>query len=216
MNTSYRYIVFLCLLFGLGACAKQVPPKDYTAYRAANPRSILVVPVTNKSTQVDAPDNFLVTLPIPLASMGYYVFPVHMVKRVMEDEGLADADLVHNADARKISELFGADAVLLAEIKKWDSQYIILSTTTTVSVHYTLKSGRTGQTIWEQEVTTQYSPQNTNTGNPIANLVAAAITAAIERADPHYLPLAHQANLIAVATKDQGLLLGPYHPAYGK
>ena len=49
--------------------------------------------------------------------------------------------------------------------------YIIFSTTTTVKILYTLKSGKTGKILWSSTVATQYSPQAANTGNPIANLI---------------------------------------------
>ena len=80
------------LIFSLSACV--TPPDivkhDYTAFRDANPSSILIVPAINKSVEVDAPDYYLSTAAKPLAERGYYVFPVNLVKRVMEDDGLAD------------------------------------------------------------------------------------------------------------------------------
>ncbi len=214
MNRILRTFLAAVALTGLAACATPPTPKDYTAFRTADPRSIVVVPVVNKSTQVDAPDNFLATLAIPLAERGYYVFPVNMVKRTMEDDGLSDANLVHAADPRRVAGLFGADAVLYASIEKWESQYILLSTTTTVAVQYTLKSGKTGETLWEQTIATAYSPQAANTGNPLANLIAGAIVAAVERARPSYIPLANQANGLAFYTPGQGILEGPYDAAY--
>lgn len=199
----------------LAGCAhKEAPPADYTALRDAQPRSILIVPVTNKSTQVDAADNFLVTLARPLAEHGYYVFPTNMVKRTMEDEGLGDADLVHKSDVRRVAALFGADAVLYAEIVNWDASYAILSTTTTVSVNYELKSGATGATLWKRTITAQYTPQ-ASSGNPLAALIASAITAAIQRAHPNYIPVANTANLRAFDEKNQGLLTGPYDATPG-
>lgn len=209
-RNSFRLAAIGVLSLVLVGCATPPPPKDYSLFQAEKPRSIVVVPVTNRSAQVDAPDNFLVTLPIPLAERGYYVFPVHMVKRVMEDDGLSDADLVHAADTRRLASLFGADAVLLASLERWESQYALISTTTVVSIRYTLKSGKSGETLWEQSVTTAYSPQASNTGNPLADLLAAAIVAAVERAAPSYLPLAIQANGLAIYTEGQGIPPGPY------
>ena len=113
-------LVTLGVAVALAGCAPA--PKDYTNLRAEAPRSILIVPVVNKSTQADAPDNFLVTLPVPLAERGYYVFPVNMVKRTMEDDGLSDADMVANAEPVRLASLFGADAVLYASIEKWNSR----------------------------------------------------------------------------------------------
>ncbi|EWY36027.1 hypothetical protein N825_31895 [Skermanella stibiiresistens SB22] len=204
-------------LLALSACVNPPAKRDFSAMRAHHPRSIVIVPVTNSSTQVDAADNFLVTLPVPLAEKGYYVFPVHMVKRVMEDEGLADADLVHSADARKVAALFGADAVLFANIQRWDSQYAILATTTTVNIGYTLKSGTTGQTLWQDNLETVYSPQAQNSGgHPLAMLVTQLVVAAMERAAPSYLPLANQANTVAFYGAGHGIPSGPYDQRFGK
>ena len=47
------------LLFLSLGCAAAPPQKDYTAFRAANPRSILVIPVVYNTTNVEAPGLFL-------------------------------------------------------------------------------------------------------------------------------------------------------------
>lgn len=209
---NFRRIGFVLVGAALALAGCTRTPKDYTDFKAEAPRSILVVPVVNKSTQADAPDDFLATLTVPLAERGYYVFPVNMVKRTMEDDGLSDADMVANADPVRLAGLFGADAVLYASIDEWDSKYVVFATTTTVKVTYILKSGKTGKTLWANTVATQYSPQ-ANSANPIANLIANVIIAAIERAHPDYLPLARQANTVGFLTEGQGILPGPYNTA---
>jgi hypothetical protein len=196
----------------LAGCTQNVTKYDYTALREAKPRSILVVPVVNKTTQVEAADTFLATLASPIAERGYYVFPINMVKHNMEDDGLADADMVANAPTARLAALFGADAVLYAEVDHWEASYALIATTTTVSIHYVLKSGKSGATLWDNNVTTTYSPQ-ANSGNPLAALIADAIIAAIERAHPSYVPLANQANGIAFNDQNRGLLTGPYSTA---
>ena len=60
------------------------------------------------------------------------VFPAYMVKRVMEDDGLADPGLTHNAPAARLGSLFGCDAALLVTIQRWDSKYMLIKTQTTV------------------------------------------------------------------------------------
>jgi len=204
------------LLLSLG-CAAAPPKKDYTAFRSANPRSILILPVVNNTTNVDAPGLFLSTLPIPVAEKGYYVFPVHMVKRILEDEGLADPNLVHGADPTRLCNLFGSDAVLFVTIEAWTAQYMVITTQVTVEFDYVMKDGKTGDTIWKEHRRVLYAPQQqSGGGSPLAALVAAAVQAAATKAAPNYMPLARQANDEVFNTAGVGLLAGPYSPGYGK
>ena len=198
-------------LLMLAACQPAPPPqRDFTAFNREKPRSILVVPVVNRSAEVNAPDGLLVTLPVPLAERGFYVSSTHMVGRTMEDDGLGDADLVHGASSMKLAKLFGADAVLYAVIEEWKSQYIVLSTTTTVAISYTLKSGETGETLWESKQRRSFSAGPKGIG--IADLIVGAIAAAVEKASPNYLWLATMASAQAVAARNgQGVPFGPYY-----
>lgn len=205
--------VFLLALVGCAAAPKKA---DYAKFRAENPRSVLVVPVVNRSVNVDAPDYFLSSISIPLAERGYYVFPVNLVKQVMADDGLADADMVHANDPVRLAGLFGADSVLYVSIERWDAKYALIATTVTVELNYQLKSGKTGESLWSNHQTLAYSPQASSTGNPLVDLVAAAITAAVQKAAPNYMPLAHQANAQAIYFPGHGLPAGPYDPQYGK
>lgn len=186
-------------------CAAPRPTKDFRRLAAAQPRSILVVPVVNKSVDVNAPDYFLSTIPIPLAERGYYVFPVNLVKRVLEDDGLADAGLVHGADPTRLAALFGADAVLYITIERWDAKYILVQTNVTVEFEYTLRDGRTGDVLWAEKQRTTYASGGGNQG-----LLAAVVDAALTRAAPNYLPLARQANAKALAYPGPGFPAGPY------
>ena len=198
----------------LGACAGAPKHYDYAHFRAEAPRSILVVPVTNKSVDVNAPDYFLATIATPLAERGYYVFPVNMVKSVLSDDGLSDANLVHAGDPRRLGELFGADAVMYITIERWDARYAVLSTAVTVELTYTIKSAHSGQDLWSNHQHVVYQPRAN--GNGLAGLLANAIVAAIEKAAPNYIPLAHQANNAAINVKSTGLPAGPYDGLFGK
>lgn len=194
----------------ISGCVTPPPPKDYSKFNAAGIRSILVVPVVNNSVEISASDYFLSTVPIPIAENGYYVFPVNLVKRVLEDDGLSDANLVHSASTEKLCELFGADAALYIIINRWEAQYIVLSTQVTVELTYVLKHGVAGEEIWRDEETVVYSPQGSSSGNPLGDLIAMAIMAAITKANPNYIPLARQANQKAFAYPGPGFPHGPY------
>jgi len=218
MTNKSPFFTALCLILLTGCVAvAPIPKKDYTKFRTEDPRSILIVPVVNRSVDVEAPDYFLSTATLPPAERGYYIFPVNLVKRLLEDDGLSDADLVHSADPTRVAGLFGADAVLYISIQQWDAKYLIFSTTVTVRFAYSLKSGKTGETLWEHSETMVYSPQlQESSGSPLADLIAQIVSAAVTKAAPNYVPLARQANANAVTKPGQGLPAGPYHEKYNK
>lgn len=213
MKTRILFPLFIAALFT--GCATTAP-KDLSKFQAANPSSILIVPVVNESVEVTAPDYFLSTVTVPLAERGYYVFPVNLVKRILEDEGLSDAGLVHSAPAAKLCSLFGPDSVLYVKIKEWNAQYLVLTTKVNVKLDYAIKDCKTGDTLWDHEEVMTYTPQNNSTGNPLGDLIVMAINAAVTKAAPNYVPLARQANAHAFYSEGIAIPLGPYAVADGK
>jgi hypothetical protein len=209
-----RIISLFTVSILLAACVQPLAKKDYTGFRNANLKSLLIVPAVNRSLQVTAPDYYLSTISVPLAERGYYVFPVHLVKRVMEEDGMSDADMIHNQDPVKLASLFNADAVLYVTIEKWESRYAILSTTTEVEINYVIKDGSTGEELWTYKQSMVYQPAQNSNG--LAGLIVNAITAAIEKAAPNYMPLARKVNSLAILTPHQGIPAGPYAKTYKK
>jgi hypothetical protein len=216
-KVTLLFLALLSFIMFTSGCAT-TQKKDYSAFKAADPHSILVLPVVNRSVDVNAPDYFLSTLSIPLAERGYYVFPVDMVKHLLEDDGMSDADLVHNADTMKLCSLFGSDSNLYVSIERWDAKYLLLTTQVTVDFDYKLKDCKTGDLIWSERKGMVYSPQQQNSsGNPLADLVVMAISAAVTKAAPNYMPLAHQVNGAVFAyPQGPGLPAGPYLNEYRK
>jgi hypothetical protein len=192
------------------ACVRPQAPRDYSKLVAANPKAILVVPAVNKTVEVDASDYFLSTLPVPLAERGYYVFPVNVVKRLLEDDGLSDAQMVHAADPVRLCRLFGADAVLFPTIEQWTAKYVVIATTVEVEFDYVLKDCSAGAELWRGHQKMVYQP---NSGQ---GLLGQVILSAVAKAKPNYMPLARQANANAVAYPGPGLPAGPYRPEYRK
>jgi hypothetical protein len=210
----------LSIVAALAAACAQPAQKDYSKLVSSNPRAILVVPVVNKSVDVDAADYFLSTLSVPLAERGYYVFPVNLVKRMLEDDGLSDAALVHGADPVRLCSLFGADAVLFVTIQQWTARYIVLSTKVTVEFDYVLKDGRTGEELWREHQAGVFDSSSANSGGSSGGLLGALIgsiaAAAATKAAPNYMPLARDANKRALAYPGPGIPAGPYRREYRK
>lgn len=204
-----KKIITALAAMSLTGCVAQPVKYDMSAFHAAAPRSILVVPMVNKSLDVDAPNYVLSTLPIPLAEKGYYVFPVNTTKYVLEQEGLYEADRIRMLPTQSLAKLFSADAVLYVTINRWDAQYAFIATTVTVDFDYRMVS-KDGTEIWKEHKTMQYSPQNNNSGSPLAMLIVAAVNAAVTRAAPNYMPLTQQANQQVFVLGQNAIPDGPY------
>lgn len=220
------------LLIGLLACGAAlsgcsttvVEPKDYTSYYADAPRSILVVPVVNHSNEVDASELFLTTMAVPLAERGFYVFPTNATTTMMGAEGLSDPGFVHQAPTPDLARLFDADAVLYVEVLDWDSNYEVISSSIETEFLYTLKSARTGQVLWQDQQRYVHST-SANSGNPLADLLANALTSVINNTKSDFTPMAIQANIAVLSPAGQGLPFGhrnelvskndEYYPATG-
>lgn len=202
-------IVFLAVL--LSACAAPPAKRDMSAFTAAAPRSILVVPVVNRSLDVDAPNYVLTTLPVPLATKGYYVFPVNTTKYILEQEGYYEGEKIHEQPAPVLAKMFDADAILYVTIHRWDAQFVVFSTTVTVEFEYKLVA-KDGTEIWQDRKSMKYQPQNNNNSSvsPLASLVGAVVNAALTRAAPNYMPLTQSANQQVFVTGPNALPDGPY------
>lgn len=207
-----KKLYMLAAVLVLAGCVTPPERPDFTAFEAAMPRSILVVPSVNNTLDVDAPDYLLTTLPRPLAEKGYYVFPVNTTRFVLQQEGFYEGEQIHQQPAELLAQLFHADAVLFVTINRWDAQYAVLSTTVTVEFDYRMVA-RDGTEIWTATQRMVYTPENTNTGNLLGNVIAAAVNAALTRAAPNYLPLTRQANQQVFVDGHTAIPDGPYKQA---
>ncbi|EJC6762435.1 DUF799 family lipoprotein [Vibrio parahaemolyticus] len=202
--------LFLITYVSLLSACQTTQIERQTGFEEINPKSILILPVVNKSVDVDAPLAVYSSLPVMLAEKGYYVYPSNTVKTILEYEGLYEPAEVQALPTNKLADMFGADVFLYVTIEQWDTKYVLISSTTEVEFTYTFKD-REGNTIWEAAKKMEYTPQNSSSGNAIADLIGAVITAAIQRAAPDYMPLTRMANYQVFYTdKATYLPNGPY------
>jgi hypothetical protein len=206
MKTCLYISGMLALLVMFTGCAT---PYNYTTYREHPPRSILVLPPLNQSTDIRATYGYLSTVTRPIAEMGYYVFPVAVVDQVMKENGLPTAGEMQQVSLQKIHEIIGADAVLYVTIKQYGSKYQIITSTTYVTADAKLVDVNTGLLLWQGKANVA---QSSSTGNIIADLIAAPISQAVNQSVDNAHGLSSMANYQMLTQKDQGLLTGPYFP----
>ena len=176
------------------------------------PRSILILPPMNESTDAEAKDYYMTTTEMPFALMGYYTFPTEMVSDIMKQEGVYDTEILYNMPLDKYYEYFGADTVLFTRIKKWDVAYMVLASSLTISIEAKIVSTKTSEELWKYTGTVVVDLSGGDTGGGIGGLIAKAIVAAVNTATADYVQHAHTANRRIVHT----LPFGPYHEMHMK
>ncbi len=192
------------LLFG---CAT---PKNYDQFRAAHPKSILVLPPKNQSTDVRGTYSFLSTVTLPIAEKGFYIFPVAVVDHMMKENGLPSANEMHEVSLKKIKEILNPDAVLYLTLEQYGSKFVVVQSQTTVAAAGKLVSTASGQVLWEGKIVKTVASSSNNGGGLAGLLVSAIVTQAVNSS----VDYAHDVSVIAshelFMTDGQGLLNGPY------
>ena len=211
MNTSKRIRILgvSAAMLALAGCATK--PYDYTNFREHPPRSILVLPPLNESTEIEGTYSYLSTVTRPLAEHGYYVFPVAIVDQFMKENGMPTPGEMHQVPLNKIAEIIGADAVMYVTVLEYGTKYQILKSVPTVKEAAKLVDTRTGILLWEGKVV--LVRQSNGSGNLLADLIVAAVSQAVNTTTDQAHSLCGPANVILFTRKDEGLLYGPYHPA---
>lgn len=181
-------------------------PKDYTEFRKHYPKSILVLPPINNSTEILGGYSVLSTCTKPIAEKGYYVFPVVVVDQFMKENGLPGANEMHDAPLQKLREIFGADAVLYITVEQYGTKYQLIASSTTIKISARLVDTQTGICIWDNKSVAEAS----NSG-----LVEALVGQVVSKLSDQAHDVAAQASFQLVCGPD-GLLYGPRHPDHTK
>lgn len=206
-------LLFLWATVLLAGC-QTTKPYDYTNFRAHPPRSILIIPPLNESTEVRGSYSYLSTVSRPVAERGYYVFPVAVVDQFLKDNGMPTSGEMNQIPAHKIGEITGADAVLFIDLKQYGSKFVLLNSVTTVEVLAKLVDTRTETVLWEGRGLAQQS--GNGTGSLLGDLIAAAITQAINKTKDTAHNVSRLANANLFFPEQTGLPYGPYSPKYAQ
>ncbi len=213
MKTIILFISLLATLLFSGCATKEIPTKGgaFPKMYEEQPRSLLILPPMNESTDAEAKDYYMTTVEVPLAQMGYYIFPVEIVSDIMKQEGVYNTELLYNMPLDRFAEYFGADAVLFTKIKKWDLVYAVLAANLTVSIEAEIRSTTTSETLWHYTGTVVVDLSGGgDSGGGLAGLIAKAVVTAINSASADYVTYAHVANTRLM----YALPVGPYHERY--
>lgn len=217
MRRWFRDAAMIVTVAMLSGCAPMAESDRVTKVDAfpkmydQQPRSLLVLPPINESTDAEAKGHYMTTIEMPLALHGYYVFPVELVSEIMKQEGVYDTELLYSMPLDRFYEYFGADAVLYTHIEAWDVSYVVVASTLTVSIRAEIFSTKSSEQLWGYTGTVKVDLSGGSYGNDtLSGLVAKALATAINTAAADYVTYARQANRRFIQT----MPVGPYHEFY--
>lgn len=213
---ALKLMAGLLALAVLGGC---VSPKtvDYSAYKQARPKTILVLPPLNDSPDVKASYAMLSQVTFPLAEAGYYVLPIALVDETFRQNGLTTPADIHQAPADKLRDIFGADAALYITVTEYGTRYMVISSETAVTATAKLVDLKTGTTLWTGAArASSEEGGNNGAGGLVGMLITAAVKQIINSSTDAGYPIAGVAsNRLLSAGQPAGLLYGPRSPKYG-
>ncbi|CAI8878662.1 putative lipoprotein NMB1124/NMB1162 [Pseudomonas chlororaphis] len=213
---TLRNLMGLLVVSLLVGCAT---PKtvDYSAYKQARPKSILVLPPLNESPDVKATYSMLSQVTFPLAEAGYYVMPIAVVDETFRHNGLTNPADIHGLSPAKLNEIFGADAGLYITVKEYGTSYMLISSATVVTSSASLVDLKTGTTLWTGTARASSEEGNNNNGGGLVGmLITAAVKQIINTSTDAGHPIAGiTSQRLLSAGQHAGLLYGPRSPKYG-
>ncbi len=216
LNQFIKVFLITGFLISLYGCAT-VKPYDYTAFRESKPKSILVLPPLNSTTDVRATYSMLSQATLPLAEAGYYVFPVSLVNEAFLENGLTQPSDIHAASHAKLREIFGADTALYVNVTKYGTSYNVLRSAAVVEAEAKLVDLKTGKTLWERKASAASDEGQQSSGGLIGVLVTAIVKQIASAAfDPSHTVAGVASGRLLAPGAPNGILRGPRSPGYGK
>jgi hypothetical protein len=195
-------------------CATKQADLDYSAFRQHQPKSILVLPPLNNTSDLRATYSVMSSTTLPLAEAGYYVFPVALVDQTFKENGLQNPGEMHQASTKKLNEIFGADAALYITITNYGATSALLGGDVVVTAQASLIDMRTGTALWEGKASASDAEGRQNQNSLVGLLVQGIINQiANSVADPGYR-IGRITNHRLLNTGKRGLLPGPRSPKF--
>lgn len=196
-------------------CAMPPKPYDYSAFNAAKPRSIVVLPPLNNSPDVKAGPSVYAQVTYPLAEAGYYVMPVALVEETFKQNGLTAVADIHALETARLKQVFGADAALYVTISNYGATYTVLNSVVIVTANARLVDLKTGALLWEGTASANNDAAS-NSGGGIAGLLVAAVVKQIlnNTMDVSHVVAGAASNRLLSAGQPNGLLYGPRSALY--
>ncbi|MDD3774374.1 MAG: DUF799 domain-containing protein [Sulfurovaceae bacterium] len=216
MTKFHTKLLFATILIvSLFSGCQQPSPYDYTAFKAHHPKSILILPPVNNSTEIKATPSIYATASLPLAESGYYVFPATLVYETFKENGLTMPNDIHDVSPAKLYKIFNADSALYITINDYGVKYKVIQSDVVVELKAKLVDLKSGETIWSGEARASSAERQSNNNGLLGALISAAINQIVGQITDqgfNYGSIAN--NRLLSAGYNGGILYGHRSPYY--
>ncbi len=212
-----RYLKLLALIattLAFAGCATKQADLDYSAFRQHPPKSILVLPPLNNTSDLPATYSVMSSATLPLAEAGYYVFPVALVDQTFKENGLQNPGEMHQASPKKLNEIFGADAALYITVTNYGATSALLGGNIVVTAQASLIDTRTGATLWVGNATASDAEGKQNQNGLVGLLIQGIINQVANSVGDPGFRIGRIMNHRLLNTGNRGLLPGPRSPKF--
>ncbi len=209
LSKKFCGLIMVIMVLLCGGCA--TVPYDYSNFKKYNPRSILVIPPNNRSTDVKASYSCLSTVSKPIAEMGYYVFPVAVIDEMFRQNGMPTPGEMNQVPLKKIAEIINPDAVMYMSVEEYGSKFQIINNETRVALSAKLVHTKTGTKLWDGKAEHAIANSNNSNGGFWGAVAVAMVDQVIDNSFDRARGVCEQANSILFTSKNTGLLPGPYY-----
>jgi hypothetical protein len=214
MTRYFKLITLLSTMLVFTGCATKQADVDYSAFRQHQPKSILVLPPLNNTSDLRATYSVMSSTTWPLAEAGYYVFPVALVDQTFKENGLQNPGEMHQASPKKLNEIFGADAALYITITNYGAGSAFIGGSVVVTAEAALVDTRTSTKLWEGKASASDAEGKQNQNGLVGLLIQGIINqVANSVSDPGYR-IGRIANQRLLNAGPRGLLPGPRSPRF--
>ena len=218
MKKYFYRLLLIATVALLGGCATKVPPLDYSAFRAAKPATLLVLPPINESPDIKATPGAWAHATLPLAEAGYYVLPVTLVDETLKQNGIQTATDAQQIPYPKLREVFGADAAVYIKVTRYGTSYQIVDSETRVDVEGRVVDLRSGQELWAGRSSASSAEQSQQSQGGLVGLLVTAIVKQIvgTASDAAFNFAGTAQDRLLGAPRYNGILPGPRSPHFGQ
>jgi hypothetical protein len=148
-KTKYIFCLLVLVCF-ISGCGSKNLSTVVTTNSEGVPRLVAVLPVDNKTSDVQAAQILRVEILEKLYFKGYPKIPLDIIDEKLSKVYKDTGGMGGKVSPKVIGELLGVDAVMYCTLTEWKTSPIFFYAPTTVSASFELRSARTGETLWKE------------------------------------------------------------------